>query len=381
MKLDNIEIGMTIPNYKALCKILGLKPTTGMGRQNQIAWIEDYVKYEKQGYKFIIKDVYSDLEIIPMKDNRGGDRSDNTHIKYIEKLILDMLVQDKKGGEIFLSKSKLFEALDMVNVNYGYCSARANKLAKLTDIHKTNAEEWFSSTSGMLERSLNKALNRLESQSLIFWSKVITVYEVAPIICTAEAQRQVITDKTGEETESFKANVTSTIKEETREATKEEVQYIIRTEREVMRDMDCEGKQQVMARKRWKEFQDKVKVIILRDMNIGRYWQSYSIVYNSDHVKEGADKLNEKLLPYEDRDEYKFLLNMAVLDNSQTNAINRHENSKLKLNSVDDKNRGRNQRRADDSYLEDSELLGDSMIRRDSPDIKGKVKEVNPYKQ
>ena len=151
MKLDNLEIGMVVKNYKELCRLLELKPTTGGARKNQISWIEDYVKHEKQGHKFIIKDVYSNIEIVPMRDNRGGDTSDNTHIKYIEKLVLDMLVQDEKGGEIFLSKSKIFEALDMVNVNYGYCSARTNKLAKLSDLHVNNVEEWFTSTSGMLE--------------------------------------------------------------------------------------------------------------------------------------------------------------------------------------------------------------------------------------
>lgn len=379
MKLDSLEIGMVVKNYKELCRLLELKPTTGRGRQNQMAWIEDYVKYEKQGYKFIIKDIYNDIEIVPMR-GRGGDTSDNTHIKYIEKLVLDMLVQDKKGGEIFLSKSKIFEALDMVNVNYGYCSARTNKLAKLNDMHVNNVEEWFTSTSGMLERSLNKALNRLESQSLIFWSKVITVHEVAPIICTAEAHREVITDPTGEETEKFTANVTSTVKESTREATKDEVRFIIRTEREVMREMGCEGKQQIMAKKKWSEFQRRVKEIILKEINIGRYWHSYSIVYNSDHVKEGADKLSEKLLPYEDRDEYKMLLNMVIKNNSNTNSKNRHERSKKQLEDVDSRNKGRNQRRADTSYLEDSERLGDSMIERNAPDIKNEVKAINPYK-
>lgn len=379
MKLENLKKGMIVKNYKELCSILELDVRTGGARKNQLEWIEDYIGYDKEGHKFIIKDIHDDIEIIPMK-TRGGDTSDNTHIKYIEKLILDMLVQKEECGEIFLSKTKLFEALDMVNINYGYCSRRTEKLSKLTNIHEMNAKEWFTSTSGMLERSLNKALNRLKNQSLIFWNKVITVYEVAPVIRLAETERNIYVDSTGEETEEFKANIQSTIKDTTRAATKEEVQQIIRAEKEVMESMGCEGKQQVMAQGKWSEFQKRVTDITLKNMNIGRYWQSYSIIYNHDHVKEGADKLDKKLLPYEDRDEYKSLLNMAILNNTSSNSLKRHERAFKEDLPNDDKRYGVNQRRSDLTYLEDSSVLGENMIKRSASDIKDGVKKINPYK-
>lgn len=71
MNLDNITKGMIVKNYKELCRLLELDVKTGGARKNQLEWIEDYIGYDKEGHKFIIKDIHDDIEIIPMK-TRGG---------------------------------------------------------------------------------------------------------------------------------------------------------------------------------------------------------------------------------------------------------------------------------------------------------------------
>ena len=69
MKLDNLEVGQVVKNYEELCDILGLKRTTGAAKQRQMSWIEDYVSYEKDGYKFIINEISSE-EVVPLADGR-----------------------------------------------------------------------------------------------------------------------------------------------------------------------------------------------------------------------------------------------------------------------------------------------------------------------
>lgn len=358
MKIENLRVGMEIKNYKELCKVLELKETTGRGRKNQLDWIQDYVKYKKKGHRFMILDIYNDIEIVPMR-GRGGDTSDNTHIEYIEKLILDLLVQDKSDGEIFLSKSKIFETLDMVNVNFGSSKRQSQKVALFSDVHQLNADEWFSSTGGMLERNLNKALNRLESQYLIFWSKKLTIHKSSTV-----AAGKV----TGDE-----SVITNPKEAQNREATKEEVQAIIRAEREVMKEINCDNKQMIIAKKKWNLFQRMVKEVLYEEQDIDYYWQSYHIVYNPAHVKEGADELNKRLLPYKDREAYKRLLNLAIQDNSNTNSANRSRLSMKRLEEFNAKDRARDERRAKDSYVSDSIKLSKTMIDKSTKDLRYEI--------
>lgn len=380
MNLDNIKEGMIIKNYPELCKILELEPQKGgNARKCQQDWIDDYISYVKDGHKYIIRDVYNDIEIIPM-NTRGGDMSDNTHIEYIEKLILDILVQDKSEGELFLSKTKLFEALDMVNQNYGYCNARSIKLSKFIDVQEINAEEWFSSTTSMLERSLNKALKRLENQSLISWSKKVTVKIVEPVLRSAEVDRIVFQDSYDEQQESFAGKIK--VREETREATVEELRHIITIERLVMDSMGFDGKQEVMKNRKWFEFEDEVKRIILRDINVAYYWKSYHVVFNPEHILTKSNKLNDKLLKSDERWELKDLLNKKMIDTTDNNSTGRNERAGRELAEtylgftpvLNQKKIERLERRSDISYIEDSHKLSDTLIKKGRKDIRKEVK-------
>ena len=382
MKLDNLEIGMVVKNYKELCKLLGLKPTSGQARQNQITWIEDYVKYEKQGHKFIIKDVYKDIEIVPMKDNRGGDMSDSEHIEYIEKLILDLLAynegeQEQKGkGQIFLSKTKMFEALAMVNAGYGASSARTQKLSILMDMNELNIEEWFNSTSSMLERNLNKALNSLEKQYLIYWSKKIAICKVEPLQKKPRIKNIINTDQYGEVKEDFETDMKKNVNREYREATNEEIHIIIKTERLIMEALGCKNQQEIFIKGKWAEFQREVKNIILNEANIGFYWQSYSIIFNHENVYKESNSPDRMILTSEDEIRYQRLLNNAIESNVNKNTLKRSERAKTSLQSDPDLHNQRNKRRSEDTYLNDSVKLGETLIRKDSPDITKLVKQT-----
>ena len=169
IKLENLEVGMILKNYKELCKVLEVEYIQGgYSRQKQMAWFNEYFSYEKEGHRFIITEIY-DKEVEPMKDNRGGGNS-YEYVDNIERLILDILVQSPKGT-IFLSKNKFFHALEMVNVNYLDTKQRVTKLSKYLKMNEGDVQEWFDTTGGVLERSLETALKNLRNQSLIIWTK------------------------------------------------------------------------------------------------------------------------------------------------------------------------------------------------------------------
>ena len=70
MNIDNLKEGMIIKNYKELCKLLDIRIYQGNSKDAQMKELAMYVDYEKQGQKFIIKEIYA----FP-KEKEDGRRS------------------------------------------------------------------------------------------------------------------------------------------------------------------------------------------------------------------------------------------------------------------------------------------------------------------
>lgn len=60
MDTSKLEVGMRVKNYKVLCELLGEKVKGGKSKVLQLQDLERYIKYEKDGNAFIIKDVHSE---------------------------------------------------------------------------------------------------------------------------------------------------------------------------------------------------------------------------------------------------------------------------------------------------------------------------------
>jgi len=117
----------TIKNYKELCAILKIKVMAGDSKKAQIKELERYLRYHKEGNKFIIDEIYD--EILPKIDHRKDGNNVTEYTKYIENLILDLLVQEGNNnqgfGRVFLSKNQLFKEFHMINDNYVFCFLQA----------------------------------------------------------------------------------------------------------------------------------------------------------------------------------------------------------------------------------------------------------------
>ena len=284
-------------------------------KQSQLKELECLLNIQKDKTKYTVTEIYK----IPLQklESRGGNNK-TEYIKVIELLILDLLVQDTNNGNVFLSKNKLMKSLSMINDNYAYCKERIPKLSEFTGIQKQTVEEWYSSTDGMLKRNLEKALDNLRSQSLVIWSSELTVCDLVPIgINEAEQKlninKQVLEDEYGEKVTEYK--LTNQIDYEHREATIEEKRFILRTEREAMENMGYTSKQEVILNGVWSEFKDIVDDIILDELKIAYYYNSYKIICNEDHVIKQRNKLMDLLLTEEDRKIHCQLLNGDISNN------------------------------------------------------------------
>lgn len=59
LNVSGLSIGMTVKNYKVLCRLLGQETTTGKAKQYQLKNFERYFTWEKVGQKFVIVDIHN----------------------------------------------------------------------------------------------------------------------------------------------------------------------------------------------------------------------------------------------------------------------------------------------------------------------------------
>jgi len=378
----------SIKNYKELCVILDEKMAVGGSKKYQLKEFERYFKYHKSGNKFIIDEIYDNpLEKI---ETRGGANNVTEYTKYIENLILDLLVQGgntKQGfGRVFLSKNQLFKEFNMINDNYVFCKRRIPKLSKFMNINKETVEEWYDLNDDMLERNLNQALNSLENQSLISWDKKLTIAEAIPLAEIKKDGTEIVKrkyiDQYDEEQIDYKYRADDEIVLNYREATDKEDAFILKTEKEILKELGCDNKQKIIKFGMWDTFKNKVDNIVLKELNIAFYYKSYKILFNEEHINEAIDDIYGKCeLTEEEKKDSKYLINNDVIDRTITNAENRHEKATKEKSKIigkmkDDKEGQRTKRRAEENYLNDNIELGNSLIFINATNIKDSVKKT-----
>jgi len=378
----------TIANYKALCAILKIKVMAGDSKKAQIKELERYFRYHKEGNKFIIDEIYS--EILPKIDHRKDGNNVTEYTKYIENLILDLLVQggnNKQGfGRVFLSKNQLFKEFNMINDNYVYCKRRILKLSKFMNINKETVEEWYDLNDDMLERNLQQALNSLENQSLISWHKELTVAEAIPMAQVTKDGTEIVKrkyiDQYDEEQIDYKYRADDEIQLNYREGTDKEKAFIKKIEKDIMNELGCDSKQMIIKLGMWETFKSKVDDIVLKELNIAFYYKSYKILFNEKHISEAIDDIYGKCELVEDEKiSSKYLLNLDIMDRTITNAEKRHENAIKEKNKIIGKMKNdikgqRTKRRSTENYLGDNIELGNNLIVINAINIKDNVKKT-----
>lgn len=363
MKLDNLEVGQVIKNYKELCQVLGLKGTTGEAKQNQMAWIEEYISYEKAGYKFIINEI-SDKEVEPMTDGREDGNNRVEYLDFIEKLTLDLMLQQGRGNKIYLSQSQLLKQLKMVNENYAIGKLNIPELSMILDIDRRTTEDYYDRTDAMLEGNIISMLNSLANQALIVWSKVTTVDIDKVIDTTVEKSLETAYNADGEEIDVYeKVDITE---HQHREATEEEDLIISRAERETLIKMKRKNKGEIIRRGEWNKFSEEVRKEIQDKGNINYYYSSYKVLFHNDLVQDRSDELAKMILDEAERLGIQFELNTAIQDRSLDNAQRRHKKAKECFGQA----RGH---RGSDEYVESSRRLNEGLLDLSAPDMRGRI--------
>lgn len=365
-----------------MCKILAIEQKNNTrAKQSQLKELECFLKISKDKTWYTINEIYkTPLQKIDGRADKSGGGNKAEYIKIIELLILDLLVQDKNNGNVFLSKNKLLRSLAMINDNYTYCKERIPKLSEFIGIEKQTVEEWYHSTDGMLKRNLEKALDNLRSQSLVIWSSELTVCDLIPIGINETEQKlninkNTLEDEYGEKIIEYK--LVNPINYQHREATTSEKRFILRTERDTMENMGFTNKQDIIINGSWSEFKEKVDDIILDELKIAYYYNSYKIICNEDHILQQRNKLLDLLLSEEDRKTHCQTLNEDISKRLHGNVENKQKRA-LKKNDENSEQSDKNMtRRISDTYVDDNDKLTNTLINTKDPEnIRSNVRKI-----
>ena len=299
--------------------------------------------------------------------SRGGANNVVEYIKNIELLILGILSQEK-NGKIFLSKNQLFRMLEMVNDNYLDCNRKVPKLSKFLDIHEDSVQEWYDTTGGMLERNVDSALKNLSGQSLIFWSREITICQIIDIEGSDHLERIVRKDRHGNSREQWVSKKLT--RRVIREATDDEKKYIIKEERNAIEELGCNSKQEVIKKGLWRQFENIVGDVIRKEYRIIYYYLSYKILYNPEHVNKRHAEIVESL------PKHKAIVNQSIMERVERNAKSRSTNAQKDIYNPDNMENSTLHRRASDEYIDDNIKLNKTLIDKNSEDIRKDVNKV-----
>jgi len=301
---NKIKLGIPYKNYQEVCKTLQISIKSGKAKESQIKKIQSYLKYHREGYKWIFEMIYK----IPkkIKDDRqvGNYNIFNLHI---QKLILDLMAfqfKNNKKKNIFLSTSKLMESLALVNKYYNIYKENNILLAKNLNIKQQNIAEFYNNTYGNLKKAIESALKQLDNKALIIWENVITI----------------ASDK----------KIDGQITEVHAIATQEEKELIIQAEKIILKEMGYTNKKDVFLYGQWHFFKSQVINKLKNKININYYYKSYNITFNK-YIFDEQKKINNMILLNETRDQEKHKLNNKVSDKMIINAQNRQNKAKNKL--------------------------------------------------
>lgn len=168
MDLTNLKVGMNIKNYKEMCDILKEESTTGKSKQLQLErWLR-YFDYEKDGHKFVIKEIYD----TPLPEDFS---TNDIYSKYIQT-ILTKYLKEKGSGEFTMTQ--LLKLCGFVNENWNNLTL-LHKYIENKDITYAQAIYYYNQLCYHVYTYCNKALvrclDRLYKRGFLRWNKVLYI--------------------------------------------------------------------------------------------------------------------------------------------------------------------------------------------------------------
>lgn len=160
-QVEKLYPGLVVKNYKEMCKLLQLSPTTGEARQKQIKNWERFFSYNKMGQNYIITEVYDEpMEPKHRKYQRG------IYVKFVE-IILRTLLSTKNQNYYDVTKQQLWQDLGMINKKYKRIELSALNQEIGHSVTLPEIKTFYRKCDSRLSEILKSSLNSLTSRRII----------------------------------------------------------------------------------------------------------------------------------------------------------------------------------------------------------------------
>lgn len=358
MKIENLQENMVIKNYKELCSLLEIKPTGGDSKKAQLKELETYVNYDKQGYKFVIKEIYKEQKV--KEDRRVGGYSE------MRTLILRLLDMSNQNNNIVLPTSVLLRKLSMVNDNYAIARRSQKELSELLNMKQEYIADFYSSTHKNLKRALETNLNKLQRERLIFWSNTV-------MVCKNKIG-DIKKNELGEFEVDEDGKLVCDIKQEFRVATQQEKEIILSTEKQVLTKYGFCEIGDIYKHCKSDSFYKEVYKRVKKSCNINFYFLGYDITFIKENVEEELKKIDDNNFLSEQ-------MNQLVKERIKNNATTRVEKAKDKKVAFGRDKDPKVTLRASEQYIENMNILIDTVISIEAKRIKEELKVIKEGKK
>ena len=267
----------TYKNWKELCLAMNWKPTGGDTKVKNLKILESICKYTRDGYKFIIEEIYDSPKVI--KDNRGAIGIFKPLLEeiIIHRLSTEGMMVDKKLSWT-ITKRQLMTCCGLCNENMSilsyYCEMFGDYFNMNKEYLKELCDDFYINNRQLMERTLT----RLEKESKLLIDR---------------NRHNVIKDKTHYL------------------ATKEEEKFIMDINEKILLKLNCKTMQEIKFKNLFNRYINLVsKELEGNKYNINSFYSVYVITPNSNFEQRiltaQKENKNRKIVNKERIEQFKF---------------------------------------------------------------------------
>lgn len=168
MNLKNITEETVIKNYKEMCTILEEPILNGNSKRAQLKEWARYFDYERDGHKYIIKEVYAS----PLPEDFSNN---DIYSKYVQTILVKYLKESGKGE---FTMTQLLRLCGFVNENWNDVTA-LNRYIDIQNISFAKAMYYYNQlychVYSYCTKAITRCLNRLSVRGFLNWNKVLYI--------------------------------------------------------------------------------------------------------------------------------------------------------------------------------------------------------------
>lgn len=180
MNLENIHVGLRVPNYRKLCELLDETIEAGNSKKAQLRRWEQFFAYQKDKNSFIITEIYN-------APKPSGDR----RMKYSQNLIPLLCRHLALLGTTEQSFASWFVALGMVDRSF-YDEDRREDIRSFYALTPHQMQKLIYLTDSICKRTLMNTLTSLNKEQIVVHSvNEYVVVNNIPRLATEEETLQI----------------------------------------------------------------------------------------------------------------------------------------------------------------------------------------------